>query len=143
MLRYDVNPPDFTDWPGLHAHLMACFAYMEELIDPPSSLHRLSAEGLAEKAQDGCIVLAFAGDQIAGCGFGRVRADHLYLDKLVVDEAWRGQGILRKMVELLAENAHAQNLYALQLQSRVELTDNHAAFRALGFKEFTLSLIHI
>ena len=44
---------DPYDWPALLAVIPRAFAGMEGRIDPPSSLHRLTAEGLARQAADG------------------------------------------------------------------------------------------
>ena len=59
----------------------------------------------------------------------------LYLGKIAVAATARGQGLARQMVAFATNIARARNLPNLTLQSRVELTGNHATFRALGFTE--------
>ncbi|WP_375175844.1 GNAT family N-acetyltransferase [Pseudooceanicola sp.] len=108
------------------------FAYMEGRIDPPSSLTRLTVERLGEEAAEkelwiipgplACVLLTPA-------------SDHLYIGKLAVDEAARGQGLARRMIDLAAMRARALGLPQLQLQTRVELTENQATFTHLGFRE--------
>ena len=46
-----------------------------------------------------------------------------------------GQGLARRLIEHAALRARSLGLPALELQSRVELTENHAAFQAMGFHE--------
>ena len=40
-----------------------------------------------------------------------------------------------KLFEASIEEARARNLPEIELQARVELTENHAAFAAMGFRE--------
>ena len=41
----------------------------------------------------------------------------------------------RRLFEASIEEARARNLPEIELQARVELTENHAAFAAMGFRE--------
>ncbi|SIO13367.1 GNAT family N-acetyltransferase [Vannielia litorea] len=134
-LQAEVAGPGFDDWRGLHRLLVACFAEMEGRIDPPSSLKRLTPEGLAEKAEQEVLMLVRYGSRVVACGFAAPRRPVIYLGKLAVTEQLRGQGLMRQMVDLAEQMARDGGFEALELQSRVELTENHAAFAALGFVE--------
>ena len=130
----EVRGPDgFSGWDGLLALLHRAFAYMEGRIDPPSSLHRLDAAGLAEKARAELCLLAFRDGRLAGCVFCAPRADCLYVGKLAVEPALHGQGIGRALMARAEAEARALGLPALELQTRVELAEIHAAFAAMGF----------
>lgn len=107
------------------------FAAMEGRIDPPSSMHRLTLAALQDQCRKGEIWVA--GTPPAACVFLTPRPDCLYLGKLAVDEAQRGSGLARALVELAATRARALDLPVLRLQTRVELTENHAAFASMGF----------
>ena len=128
-------PPDFPDWDALHALLTSAFAYMEGRIDPPSSLHRMTAATLRDKAQSEHLVLATEGTTLVACGFGAVTGPDLYLSKLAVEPRLQGQGILKTMLAEFETFARRNGLKALTLETRVELTGNHTAFRALGFEK--------
>ncbi len=120
----------------MHALLVETFAGMEGRINPPSSLHCMPPEVLAEMAETQTVVLAFDGDQLVGCGFGEPRdGNRLYLSKLAVRHNHQRQGILRKIVDLFAETARQNGIDQLTLAARIELTENHATFRALGFEK--------
>ncbi|MCB2114827.1 MAG: GNAT family N-acetyltransferase [Rhodobacteraceae bacterium] len=109
------------------------FAYMDGVIDPPSSMHRLTEADLARQAEEAEIwVLEDLGETVA-CVTLTPRADHLYIGKLAVAETHRGRGLSRQLVSHAEARAKALDLDTLELQSRVELTQNHAAFRAMGF----------
>ncbi len=121
------------DWDALLALIRRAFAYMEGVIDPPSSLHRLTPQAIAEQAQTGEVWVI--GTPARACVFLTPRPDALYLGKLAVDPPFQGRGFGRTLLDLAATRARAMGLPALELQTRVELTANHAAFRRLGFAQ--------
>ena len=55
VLSQDIGFEDFT---ALHELLVSAFAYMDERIDPPSSLHRLNSETLRDKAESEYLALS-------------------------------------------------------------------------------------
>ncbi|MEM7671221.1 MAG: GNAT family N-acetyltransferase [Pseudomonadota bacterium] len=122
-----------TDWPDIHALLTRAFAYMEGRIDPPSSLTRMSVACLAQKAARETVLLA-EDPRLVGCLFATSRTGALYLGKIAIDPDCQGRGIGRALLAAATEIAKQKRLRALELQTRVELVENHAAFSALGFE---------
>lgn len=108
-----------------------CFASMEGRVDPPSSMHRLTAETIAQHCHDGEVWTI--GTPPVACVFLTPKADCLYLGKLAVDAEWRGQGLAALLVDHAMDRARAHGLNAVELQVRVELTENHQAFAKMGF----------
>ncbi len=126
------------DWPALLALIQTEFAGMEGRIDPPSSMHALTPEAIAAQARTGEVwVLGHPplGHPPVACVFLTTKHDALYIGKLAVAATHRRQGLARKLITLAETRARALDLPALELQTRVELTENHATFRALGFTE--------
>jgi ribosomal protein S18 acetylase RimI-like enzyme len=119
-------------WPAILALLHEAFAYMEGRIDPPSSLRDLTPEPLTRQAEVGEIWII--GAPVA-CVFLTPKAGALYVGKLAVAASYRGRGLARQLLEQAEARARALRLPALELQVRVELVENQAAFRALGFQE--------
>jgi ribosomal protein S18 acetylase RimI-like enzyme len=109
------------------------FGFMDDRIDPPSSMHRLDLGALDRQAAEGEIWVA--GEPVAACVFLSYQPGALYLGKLAVAGSARRQGLARRLVDLAEGVARALGLPALELQTRVELTENHATFRAMGFTE--------
>ncbi len=128
-------PGDFSAWDDLLGLIMRCFAYMDGVIDPPSSAHKLTPEALRRKAGDETCFIATVGGQLVGCIFAADRPEELYVGKLAVDESFRGLGIGRMLMQAAERHALEQGKPALELQTRVELLDNHATFARLGFVE--------
>ncbi|KPF58903.1 GNAT family N-acetyltransferase [Rhizobium sp. AAP116] len=125
--------PSYSQYEELLALIMASFAYMDGVIDPPSSAHRLTIASLTDKARDEIALIAEMDATLVGCAFLRPEPDFLYLGKLAVAAEAQGQGIGGR---LLAEGeAIAQQLgkQALRLETRIELTGNHDRFGAWGF----------
>jgi ribosomal protein S18 acetylase RimI-like enzyme len=124
---------DPYDWPALLTLIRTEFAYMEGRIDPPSSMHALTPETIATQARTG-EVWAIGHPSVA-CVFLTPKPQALYVGKLAVAASHRRQGLARSLLDLADIRARALHLPALELQTRVELTENQATFRALGFVE--------
>ncbi|WP_138466341.1 N-acetyltransferase [Poseidonocella sp. HB161398] len=126
--RLDAASPEI---PAMLALIRTSFAYMEARIDPPSSMLRLTETAL----RDSCATaeLWVSGDPIEACAVLTPKPDALYIGKLAVAESARGKGLARQLVELAAERARAAGLGWLELQVRIELVENHAAFARMGF----------
>lgn len=131
MTPYRVTAP--YDWASLLALIQAAFAYMDGVIDPPSSMHRLTPADIAAQA-DAAEIWAI-GQPALACMFLTPRGDQLYLGKLAVAEGQRGKGLARSLIDTAMARAKALGLQGIELQTRIELTANHATFRALGFTE--------
>lgn len=125
--------PDNADWMALHALLHRAFAYMDGRINPPSSLHALTLQGLRDKASDEVLVTAHLDDTLVGCMFCRAETEWLYVGKVAVDPEHQGSGIGRKLFDRAFEMAGQQGLLGLELETRVELLENHESFAKLGF----------
>lgn len=127
------NPAEFDQWSELLDLLHRCFAYMDSRIDPPSSLHRLSAEDLQRKAGTEDLYLAERDHTPVACLFGTPKEAWYYVGKLAVDPSCRGTGLARTLMDAASQHAKEAGLKGVELQSRVELTGNHRTFRAMGF----------
>lgn len=127
--------PGFDRWDELLGMAVRSFAYMDGVIDPPSSIHRLTPATLADKAARETVLLASAGGALAGCMFLDDRGDHLYIGKLAVEPGLQAKGIGRRLMAAAEACARSLGRTALELQTRVELTGNQAAFARLGFRE--------
>ena len=128
-------PADFDRWDDLLALIRRAFAYMDGVIDPPSSAHLLSADSLAEKAKREAGFLAVENGRIVGCVFALERARDFYVGKLAVEPALQGQGVGARLMQAVEDLARERDKDAIELQARIELTANHAAFARLGFRE--------
>ncbi len=136
---YQIEEP----WPwhvgqdasAIVALIAASFAHMAARIDPPSSAVGLEATAVAAQARCGEVWAIGRVEAPSGCVFLTPRPDALYLGKLAVAEGARRMGLARRLVTLAATRARALGLPALELQTRVELVENHGAFRAMGFTE--------
>jgi len=128
-----ISPAGFSDWSGLLDLLRSAYAFMAPRIDPPSSVLSLSATELEQKARSEVLVVALDASRILGCAFAAVRQDCVYVGKLAVDESARRRGIARALMAAVERIALENSKAYLELETRIELTENHATFAALGF----------
>lgn len=121
------------DWQAILTLIRDSFAFMDGRIDPPSSMHRLTPGDIAAQATEGEVWVI--GQPPLACVFLTVKPSALSIGKLAVARSHRGQGLARALIDTAEARARALGLPMLELQTRVELTENHATFRALGFQE--------
>lgn len=132
-MQIAVSPAQFSDWSALLDLLRSAYAYMEPRISPPSSLLRMGVAEFQEKARHEVLILALESSRILGCAFAAVREDCVYVGKLAVDESARRRGVARKIMEAAESIARQNGKACLELETRIELLENHKTFAALGF----------
>jgi len=134
-MQIAISPAGFSDWPQLLGLLRESFAYMDSRIDPPSSLTRMGVEEFKAKAARETLIVATVGKTLIGCAFAAVQEDCIYVGKVAVAQSARGKGVARAMFAAAEVLAHRHGRRFLELQTRIELVENHATFGALGFKK--------
>lgn len=134
MVQVEITP-EFDDYIGLLALLHRSFAFMDGRIDPPSSLHKLDVDSLHEKSKNETLLTAVDGSKLVGCLFVKQNADSLYLGKLAVEDAYRGQGVARQLIDVANLIGNQWSCKTLELETRVELTENQTFFKHLGFEK--------
>lgn len=122
-----------VDSSELHSLLLSTYAYMDKRIDPPSSLYRMTIDDLINKMEQETLIAVSDGGALVGCLFCRPMTPWLYVGKMAVAESAQGRGVGRSMIELARTLARDLGLDGLELETRIELTENHATFAAFGF----------
>ena len=130
--RITADDPDLASVLTL---LQRSFAFMEGRIDPPSSLGRMGLNELQKDARENEVWVLREPGAVLACMILTRKADHVYLGKLAVAAGHRGRGLSRQMIEAASKRARELALPRLQLQTRVELSENIAAFARMGFLE--------
>ena len=128
-------PKQFRKWDLLLELLRAAFASQENRVHPPSSVNTLDAGSLAEKSSQEHLFLASFASELAGCVFARGRPPVLYVSKLAVWPRLQGRGIGRRLMSALELFARESGHTVLELETRIELTENHRTFESLGFSK--------
>lgn len=123
----------FARWDDLLALILSSFSYMDDVIDPPSSAHRLTLASLSQKALGEIAFVVIEENRLVGCVFLKPEADCLYVGKLAVAPGQQGKGVGRRLLGLAETIAQKLNLPALRLETRIELVGNHTTFGRWGF----------
>lgn len=111
--------------------IQTSFAYMESRIDPPSSMHRLTLASISKHCESGEVWTI--GEPIQACIFLTYQKDALYLGKMAVASEARGKGYGRDLIVLAEHRAKALGFKVLELNTRIELIENHRIFEKFGF----------
>ena len=127
--RIGANDPAI---PAILALIRDSFAYMDGRIDPPSSVHALTENDIAQHCETAEVWAIDTPPR--ACIFLKRRGDALYLGKLAVAAEARNLGYARRLVDLAQWRAIDAGLDTLELDVRIELAQNHATFARLGFE---------
>jgi GNAT superfamily N-acetyltransferase len=95
----------------------------------------MGVDAVRAKAKDETMIVATEGTELVGCVFAAVRDDCVYVGKLAVADTARRKGVARALMAAAEDVARQNQRPFLELQTRVELTENHKTFAALGFEK--------
>ena len=129
--------PDYPHWQAILRLILDSFAYMDPRIDPPSSAHRLTVADMAAQARTGAVWVVEHNTAPIACLFANPQGNTLYLGKIAVADSHRGRGLLHRLIASAETEARTLSLARLELETRIELTENHATFTRLGFVKTT------
>ena len=120
-------------WDKVLSLIQTCFAYMEARIDPPSSMHLLTVDMIAKHAETGEVWVMERDRSPIACVFLTPKSDALYVGKLAVSENARGKGLAKCLMQHAENRARTLGFQHLELETRIELIENHRAFEKMGF----------
>ncbi|USG60819.1 GNAT family N-acetyltransferase [Sneathiella marina] len=133
MLTIKTLDDAFDNWDALLTLVHDAFSYMNDRIDPPSSVHLLDKGTLTEKAAQETVLIAYKNQKLIGCCFIKEMGEKNYLGKMAVDPDLQGTGVGEELLKAVVEKSKNAGKSVLELESRVELTEVHSFFRRFGF----------
>lgn len=122
-----------TDTETIAEILHDAFREYDGTLNPPSGVHRESAESVRAKMETGQWLLAKYGDRAAGCVWCEPCDGYLYLGRLAVTPPMRGQGIGSALMNAVETRARVLGFSRVRLGVRVVLTDMRAAYERRGY----------
>ncbi len=125
-----------ADAAAVAATIAAAFEQYRGKLEPESGAFRETADGIAgELARYSGAIVAERNGRMLGCVMVKLTEDDLYLGRLSVLPEARGQGIARRLVEAVEDEARRRELAGVRLGVRIVLTANQRLFTALGYVE--------
>jgi ribosomal protein S18 acetylase RimI-like enzyme len=133
-----LRPATAMDAPTLAITIAAAFEQYRGKLVPESGAFRETAEGIAAELTKGAgAIIAERNGVVLGCVMTRIEEGDLYLGRLSVLPQARGEGLARRLIAAVEDDARARNLPGVRLGVRVVLTDNQRLFNALGYREIS------
>lgn len=127
-----------ADAPAVASIIAQSFEQYRGKLVPESGAFRETAEGIAgELAHASGAIIAERNGQIVGCVMVKLVEDDLYFGRLSVVPAARGQGIARRLIEAVEDEARRRELAGVRLGVRIVLTENQRLFASLGYLEIS------
>lgn len=115
--------------------LQDSFATMDGMIDPPSSLHRMTRQSVIDHMENEVLLAVLENRKALACLFLTHHADHLYLGKLATASGMRGKGYAKALLDWAETWGRGAGFDRMELQCRVELVQNHVYFQRQGFEK--------
>ncbi|MFO1187028.1 MAG: GNAT family N-acetyltransferase [Alphaproteobacteria bacterium] len=120
------------DQPDVIRLLHLADAYSDALY-PPESQHALSLERLlAEKVR---FFVARIDRRAVGCGGYQIFGDWGEIKRMFVDEAARGQGVGRAIIERLEKEARGEGVRTMRLETGIHHHAAHRLYEGAGYRE--------
>ena len=127
-----------TDAAAIAATIAASFEQYRGKLEPESGAFRETAEGIAaELARESGAIVAERNGRMIGCVMVKLIEDDLYFGRLSVVPEARGEGIARRLVEAVEDEARRRELAGIRLGVRIVLTENQQLFSSLGYVEIS------
>ena len=113
--------------------IVQAFEVYRGKFDPPSGVFTETVDSIRGKVASGGGYIASINGDIAGCVLYEPQEEHMYLGRLAVLPAYRGNGVARVLVEAVENKARELKLPSVQLGVRLALTGNQEMFSRLGY----------
>jgi len=127
-----------TDAASIAATIAASFEQYRGKLEPESGAFRETAEGIAaELARESGAIVAERNGRMIGCVMVKLIEDDLYFGRLSVVPEARGEGIARRLVEAVEDEARRRELAGVRLGVRIVLTENQQLFSSMGYVEIS------
>jgi ribosomal protein S18 acetylase RimI-like enzyme len=118
----------------VHQTMRAAYAEYDGVLTPPSgAASETVADVLAAMGKGGAL-LARDGGVVVGSARFEWRTDHLYVGRVAVVPAYRGQGVGSALMRRIEEIAHEGGRGEIRLGVRMSLPGNLAFYRSLGYE---------
>jgi GNAT superfamily N-acetyltransferase len=128
-----IDRAEPADCPALADLIHRAFEPYRGVLVPDSGAHAETAATLAAALVKGAAFRAFRDETLIGCIFAERRPDRVYLGRLAVDPARRGQGVGWALLAAVEGYAREVGAPRLELGVRLVLADNIRLFQRAGY----------
>jgi predicted N-acetyltransferase YhbS len=133
MNEIHLRQADAQDAETIAQILHAAFAEYRDVLNPPSGVHKESADTVRAKMQSGHWLLAECDGRAVGCVFYEPRDGFMYLGRLGVLPHMRGRRIASALMDQVEARARAAGFSRVRLGVRVVLPAMRAAYERRGY----------
>lgn len=134
MSELQLREASANDAEAIIVLLYAAFEEYIGVLDPPSSVHKQTAESIQAKMGQAHWVLAEQDSAPVGCVMYENRGDYVYLGRLGVTPELRGRGIASALMRYVEARAQEIGVPAVQLSVRLTLSENRAMYERRGYR---------
>lgn len=119
--------------PIVHRMMIEAFAEYLGVLEPPSGAHRETVADVLDVMSRGGAVIAWDDGTPVGSGRWIFEPDHVYVGRLSVLPAYRGQGIASSMLDVIEAIAVERGYRQMRLGVRMVLERNLSLYQRAGY----------
>lgn len=133
MNSIEIQSASDADAAAIAEILHQAFREYDGMLNPPSGVHKESADTVRAKMQTGHWLLAYSNGRAVGCVWCEPRDGFMYLGRLAVLPAQRGRGIGNALIDSVETRAKNAGFTRIRLGVRISLTEMRAAYERRGY----------
>lgn len=118
----------------VHRLMWEAFAEYDGVLEPPTGALAESVADVAAGIAAGGALLVWRGEVAVGSARFEVKHGNLYIGRVSVPPAYRGQGLARAMMDFLEEHGRRLGLPEAEVGVRRNLPGNIALYERLGYR---------
>jgi ribosomal protein S18 acetylase RimI-like enzyme len=124
-----------TELEIVHAVMRAAFAEYQAVLNPPSGALRETVDDILNKVEnDGGAVLAWASSEPVGSAQYYRKEGYLYIGRVSVLPAYRGEKIGKKLMHFLEKHALEEGIFETRIEVRQSLPNNISYYKGLQYE---------
>lgn len=130
-----ITEATVDDAPTVHSTMREAFKEYDGVLNPPSGAMRLTVDDIVQKlGGTEKAILSWVGTEPAGSAQYHFTDTYVYMGRISVIPAFRGQGIAKRMVRHIEELALRNGIHEARLGVRLSLPNNVAYYRNLNYE---------
>jgi len=130
-----ITEATVDDAPMVHSTMREAFLEYDGVLNPPSGAMRLTVDDIVQKLRGTeKAILSWAGTEPVGSAQYYFADHYVYMGRISVIPAFRGQGVAKRMVRHIEELALRNDVHEARLGVRLSLPNNVAFYRNLNYE---------
>jgi ribosomal protein S18 acetylase RimI-like enzyme len=134
-MNIEVKEADIDQADLILSTMQQAFQEYAGNLNPPSGALSETADDIIKIIQQGGgAVIAWAGQTAVGSARYKFKDSHMYIGRVSVSPAYRGNGICKKLLSFIEEQARAKGILETRVEVRLSIPGNIELYQKLTYE---------